>query len=50
VVKHSKIAILKQLPPRFKAKCEKDVGTPFPRVPAHCTPVHIVEKNMQTNK
>jgi len=32
-----KIAILKQLPTHFKAKREKGVGTPFPRVPA---PLH----------
>jgi len=29
-----KIAILKQLQTHFKAKREKDVGSPFPRVPA----------------
>jgi len=32
-----KIAILKQLQTHFKAKREKGVGTPFPRVPA---PLH----------
>ena len=32
-----KIAILKQLRTHFKAKREKGVGTPFPRVPA---PLH----------
>jgi len=32
------IAILKQLQTHFKAKCEKDVGTPFPRVSA---PLHL---------
>jgi len=31
------IAILKQFPTHFEAKCEKGVGTPFPRVPA---PLH----------
>jgi len=31
---HPKIAILKQLKTNFKAKREKGVGTPFPRVPA----------------
>jgi len=31
---HPKIAILKQLKTLFKAKREKGVGTPFPRVPA----------------
>jgi len=35
---HQKIAILKQLPTHFKAKREKGVGTPFPRVPPHYTP------------
>jgi len=29
-----KLAILKQLRTHFKAKLEKGVGTPFPRVPA----------------
>jgi len=32
-----KRAILKQIPTHFKAKREKGVGTPFPRVPA---PIH----------
>jgi len=32
-----KIAILKQLQTHFKAKLQKGVGTPFPRVPA---PLH----------
>jgi len=34
---YKKTAILKQLPTHFKAKREKDVGTPFARVPA---PLH----------
>jgi len=33
-----KIAILKQLQTHFKAKREKGVGTPFPRVPAQLHP------------
>jgi len=33
-----KIGILKQLQIHFKAKQEKGVGTPFPRVPARYTP------------
>jgi len=28
---HPKIGISKQLPTHFKAKCEKSVGTPFPK-------------------
>jgi len=32
-----KLAILKQLQIYFKAKYEKGIGTPFPRVPA---PLH----------
>jgi len=35
---HPKIAILKQLKPHFEAKREKDVGTPFPRIPAPLRP------------
>ena len=34
-----KIAILKQLKTHFKAKREKGVGTPFPRVPAPLHPL-----------
>jgi len=33
-----KIAILKELQTHFKAKREKGVGTPFPRVPAPLQP------------
>jgi len=33
-----KLAILKQLRTHFKAKYEKGVATPFPRVPPHYTP------------
>jgi len=35
-----KIAILKQLPTHFKAKHEKDMRKPLPRLPPHYIPVH----------
>jgi len=35
---HPKIAVSKQLQTHFKAKGEKRVGTPFPRVPAQLHP------------
>jgi len=40
-----KLAILKQLGTNLKAKYEKGVGTPFPRVPA---PLHLVISQMNT--
>jgi len=39
-----KLATLKQLRTRFKAKHEKGVGTPFPRVPAPLHPDNIMQK------
>ena len=40
------MAILKQLESHFKAKHEKGVGTPFPRVPAPLHPCSLVAFNL----
>jgi len=39
------IAILKQLQTHFKAKREKGVGTPFPRIPPHHNPDDMPDRS-----